>query len=248
MQKTKQVVLLYHKQRKAWENALGNERVRVFLNGHKKPKVSGIPITIVSNAHLPAFSKGKPDSEGRLEMHRERARIAYEILERYIGENKCNALNNAQINGLPELARLMKIYATPHRLIETPQPITLDAALMQLKSAIRDREKTKINVCSVDDSELPHDYMLSRGLLAIANVLSFYLEPASGKIKVVLTRSADGCETQLFLKGLRTRPLSAKINGEAHNAIYAGLEFAGASLVSNENYFVLKIPNGEPSP
>jgi hypothetical protein len=220
--------------------------VRAIPNGHGL-KIIGIPTTIASDAHLPIFSKGKPEAEGRAEMQKEKARIAYETLERYIRENRYHRLSAEHVAGLAALAGFMKICAMPERRIEAPQPITLDAALMQIKGVIKNRKDAKTMVYSIDDSESQHDYMLSKGLLVVAKALSFYLEPDEGKIRVVLTRSSEGSETQLSIRGSKTIALSEKDNSEANYAIRAGLGMIGANLDSNGSYYLIRIPIGAPS-
>ncbi|GEM_PF-2191588 len=235
MQKTIPRVVLRSPPREKWS-------VQVFPNGHGLPKVSGIPITIATDAHLPIISKGKPEAEGRAEMQMGKAWVAYDVLLRYIRENRHHKLGKEHVAALAALTGLVRKYAV-RKSIDAPRRTTLDAALMQIKGVINGHGDAKVAVYSIDLSEKQHDYMLSKGLLIIARVLTFYLKPDEGKVRAVLTRSTDGSETQLSVKGEKVLSLPDEIS----YAVAAGLGIAGAELVSNGTYYLLRIPHGESS-
>ena len=217
-------------------------RAKVVPNGNGKPKVFGIPITMVSDAHMPIFSKGKPQPESLAEMRKAKAAIAIEFLERFAREHCQEGADEPLGASLARLEQSMRQYSG-HGELDALQPTTLDSALMKIKGIARARSDVKIAVDSMDLSEMQNDYALSDTLVKVAETISHRLEPDRGRITVVLGLSAGGEETQLWVRGAKTLSLPCEIK----YAVDLVLETYGATWKQNGSYYLISIPNNMPT-
>lgn len=158
-------------------------------------------------------------------------------LARYI-DRECGPAMGLDLTGsLKRISGILNSYLSRGLVPPLANLVTLDVANQRVKAMLGTEwgnTRIRLGMSSPD-----YDYVVSNTLLAVADTLSYYVEPDGDRVKVRFTQGPN-FESQIKMEGHTLIPM----DDEVKSAVCALLGLVGAQLLPNGTSYAISVPAG----